>query len=55
MLFNLERGKHIMGQFILFYNLLLSREKKCLQGPSLCVAASLGDYNVQDRSKNFPL
>lgn len=54
MLFNLERGKHIMGQFILFYNLRLSREKKCLQGPSLHAAASLGDCNMQDtEAKTF--
>lgn len=43
-----------MGQFILFYNLLLSREKKCLQGPNLRVATSLGDCNVQDtEAKTF--
>lgn len=42
-----------MDQFILFYNLLLSREKKCLQGPNLHVAASLGGCNVQDTEVNL--
>lgn len=42
-----------MGQFILFYNSLLSREKKCPQGPNLHAAASLGDSNVQDTEEKL--
>lgn len=33
-LFNLERGKHIVGQFILFYNSLFNKEIKCLRDPN---------------------
>lgn len=33
-LFNLERGKCIVGQFILFYNSLLNKEIKCFRGPN---------------------
>lgn len=29
-----KEEKYIVGQFILFYNLLLSKEKKCLRGPN---------------------